>query len=250
MQVEYEEPRQPTTFATSSVLPPKPASEAQSDDDEPEADVDEDEEQEGEEEDDEEEEQVGKSTSDLASAVLLRLDWADPRWLEEQDNEEGGQSTEKTKTKRVAKQRQSLAEKQPGTTIFPIARIKRICKADKDLDMMTSEATFMVAVATVRVPYPNTATRCVSCAAAACSYWSSGTVWTTQVGQWPRLCLTTRRVQQYGQNADEPTRSTLSNISWRRDTRKHDSINVNWSRTRIWVSIFTIISASGTDGGS
>lgn len=60
----------------------------------------------------------------------------------------------KTKAKRVIKQRQSLAEKQPGTTIFPISRVKKICKADKDLDMMTSEATFMVSVATV-CPLPS-----------------------------------------------------------------------------------------------
>ena len=53
------------------------------------------------------------------------------------------------KKKRIIKQRQSLAEKQPGTTIFPISRIKRIIKADKELDMMTGEASFVVAVATV-----------------------------------------------------------------------------------------------------
>jgi DNA polymerase epsilon subunit 4 len=58
----------------------------------------------------------------------------------------------KTKPKRIIKQRQSLSEKQTGTTIFPISRIKKICKADKDLDMMTSEATFMVSVATVSYP--------------------------------------------------------------------------------------------------
>jgi DNA polymerase epsilon subunit 4 len=55
----------------------------------------------------------------------------------------------KAKPKRVIKQRQSLSEKQTGTTIFPISRIKKICKADKDLDILTSEATFMVSVATV-----------------------------------------------------------------------------------------------------
>jgi len=63
-----------------------------------------------------------------------------------------GSSTDpgaKTKPKRVIKQRQSLSEKQTGTTIFPISRIKKICKADKDLDILTSEATFMVSVATV-----------------------------------------------------------------------------------------------------
>jgi hypothetical protein len=64
------------------------------------------------------------------------------------------------KPKRIIKQRQSLAEKQPGTTIFPMARVKRIIKADKELDMMTGEACFMVAVATVclALPLPPAAT--------------------------------------------------------------------------------------------
>lgn len=53
------------------------------------------------------------------------------------------------KQKRIIKPRQSLSDKQTGTTIFPISRIKRIIKADKELDMMTGEACFMVAVATV-----------------------------------------------------------------------------------------------------
>jgi hypothetical protein len=61
----------------------------------------------------------------------------------------------KTKPKRVIKQRQSLSEKQTGTTIFPISRIKKICKADKDLDILTSEATFMISVATVSCWYHN-----------------------------------------------------------------------------------------------
>lgn len=57
----------------------------------------------------------------------------------------------KAKKKRIIKSRQSLAEKMTGTTMFPIARVKRIIKADKDLDMMSSEATFLISVATVRV---------------------------------------------------------------------------------------------------
>jgi DNA polymerase epsilon subunit 4 len=52
------------------------------------------------------------------------------------------------KKKRVTKSRQSLAEKSKGTTIFPLTRVKRIIKADKDLDIMSSEATFLIAVAT------------------------------------------------------------------------------------------------------
>jgi DNA polymerase epsilon subunit 4 len=52
------------------------------------------------------------------------------------------------KKKRVIKSRQSLAEKEVGTTMFPIARVKRIIKSDKDLEMMSAEATFLISVAT------------------------------------------------------------------------------------------------------
>jgi DNA polymerase epsilon subunit 4 len=52
------------------------------------------------------------------------------------------------KKKRIIKSRQSLAEKAQGTTLFPLSRVKRIIKADKELDVMSSEATFLVAVAT------------------------------------------------------------------------------------------------------
>jgi hypothetical protein len=55
------------------------------------------------------------------------------------------------KAKRIIKSRQSLAEKQPGTTIFPVARVKKIIKADKDVDTMSAEATFLIAAATVRL---------------------------------------------------------------------------------------------------
>lgn len=55
----------------------------------------------------------------------------------------------KPKAKRIIKQRVSLMEKQRGTTVFPISRVRKIIKADKDLDMMTAEAVFMVSVATV-----------------------------------------------------------------------------------------------------
>ncbi|CAD6563819.1 MAG: hypothetical protein TREMPRED_001391 [Tremellales sp. Tagirdzhanova-0007] len=79
---------------------------------------------------------------------------AKPRPLSEAEDEEedageaaADQEEPKQKKKRVTKQRQSLSEKQIGTTIFPISRIKRIIKADEELDMMTGEACFMVAVA-------------------------------------------------------------------------------------------------------
>ena len=61
-------------------------------------------------------------------------------------------SAPKGKQRRVIKQRQSLAEKERGTTLFPLSRIKRIIKADKELEMMTNEACFMISVATVGAP--------------------------------------------------------------------------------------------------
>ncbi|XAO26231.1 hypothetical protein I312_105065 [Cryptococcus bacillisporus CA1280] len=70
---------------------------------------------------------------------------------EEQDEEdvEAGQGpgAKKPARKRIIKQRQSLAEKQPGTTMFPVTRVKKIVKADRDIDIMSSEAVFMVSVA-------------------------------------------------------------------------------------------------------
>jgi hypothetical protein len=60
----------------------------------------------------------------------------------------GGPS--KKKVKRVIKQRQSLAEKERGTLVFPMSRIKKIVRADDELSMMSTEACFLVGVATVR----------------------------------------------------------------------------------------------------
>jgi hypothetical protein len=65
----------------------------------------------------------------------------------------------KQKKKRIIKQRQSLAEKERGTTIFPTARIKKIIKADKELEMMTAEAVFMIAVTTVSLASSRFASR-------------------------------------------------------------------------------------------
>ncbi|OCF34241.1 DNA polymerase epsilon p12 subunit [Kwoniella heveanensis BCC8398] len=62
----------------------------------------------------------------------------------EEDEQAGASKTAPKKQK----PRQSLAEKQLGTTLFPISRIKRIVKADKELENMSNEAVFMVAVAT------------------------------------------------------------------------------------------------------
>jgi DNA polymerase epsilon subunit 4 len=142
MQVEYEDT--PTMFSTSEVLPPQALSEPQgSEDEDQEQDVDDVEE---EEEDDEEEEQLG--------TLVLPLSVPSATSDGSEGTESGLNPEVKTKAKRIIKQRQSLSEKQPGTTIFPISRVKKICKADKELDMMTNEATFMVSVATVSSQSP------------------------------------------------------------------------------------------------
>ncbi|WRT70029.1 uncharacterized protein IL334_007022 [Kwoniella shivajii] len=67
---------------------------------------------------------------------------------EGEEEEAVEQDKEEKPKKKISKQRQSLAEKQLGTTIFPLSRIKKIIKADKELENMSSEATFMIAVAT------------------------------------------------------------------------------------------------------
>ncbi|KAI9282670.1 histone-fold-containing protein [Sporodiniella umbellata] len=41
-----------------------------------------------------------------------------------------------------------MAERAPGSTAFPVARIKRLIKEDKEIAMISSEATFCIAVAT------------------------------------------------------------------------------------------------------
>ncbi|KAI9633785.1 histone-fold-containing protein [Dioszegia hungarica] len=126
MEVEYEPAPMP---AESRLAGPSSYS-----DDEDDADVDAEAEAEAEVE---AEEAPGAGAEDDAEA-------------EEEEEEDGGeaQAAPKAKAKRVIKSRQSLAEKQPGTTLFPIARVKKIIKADKDVDTMSAEATFLIAAAT------------------------------------------------------------------------------------------------------
>lgn len=40
-------------------------------------------------------------------------------------------------------------ERVPGTTILPLARVKRIIKEDRDVNLINPEATFCVTYATV-----------------------------------------------------------------------------------------------------
>jgi DNA polymerase epsilon subunit 4 len=46
----------------------------------------------------------------------------------------------------------TVPERVPGTTMLPLARIKRVIKEDKDVSLINAEATFCIAYATVRKP--------------------------------------------------------------------------------------------------
>ncbi|WWC91910.1 uncharacterized protein L201_006862 [Kwoniella dendrophila CBS 6074] len=82
------------------------------------------------------------------SEVQERSDDAQHEEGEYEESEQIEIGIEKPIQKKITKQRQSLAEKQLGTTIFPISRMKKIIKADKDLDNLSNEAVFMISVAT------------------------------------------------------------------------------------------------------
>lgn len=43
----------------------------------------------------------------------------------------------------------TVPERVSGTTILPLARIKRVIKEDKDVSLINAEATFCIAYATV-----------------------------------------------------------------------------------------------------
>lgn len=45
-------------------------------------------------------------------------------------------------------QKSAVVERVPGTTILPLARIKRVIKEDKDVSLINAEATFCIAYAT------------------------------------------------------------------------------------------------------
>lgn len=46
-------------------------------------------------------------------------------------------------------QKSTVMERVPGTTMLPLARIKRVIKEDKDVSLINAEATFCIAYATV-----------------------------------------------------------------------------------------------------
>ena len=55
------------------------------------------------------------------------------------------ETQESTKTT----QPKAIQERVPGTTMLPLARIKRVIKEDKDVSLINAEATFCIAYATV-----------------------------------------------------------------------------------------------------
>lgn len=105
---------------------------------------------ESEEEQDEEDVDAGEGTSLFSFAYdEASFHSSEKGGIRADDASFSGSGAKKPARKRIIKQRQSLAEKQPGTTMFPAARVKKIVKADRDIDIMSSEAVFMVSVAAV-----------------------------------------------------------------------------------------------------
>ncbi|KAI8890245.1 histone-fold-containing protein [Backusella circina FSU 941] len=58
------------------------------------------------------------------------------------------QNIESTSTEPKTTTPSKPTEKTPGTTMLPIARIKRVIKEDKDVSLINAEATFCIAYAT------------------------------------------------------------------------------------------------------
>lgn len=58
-------------------------------------------------------------------------------------------TAEKKKRKRQTGVMQE--DRLPGTTTLPVARVQRIVKADKEIQMMNKESIFLLSVATVSV---------------------------------------------------------------------------------------------------
>lgn len=54
-----------------------------------------------------------------------------------------------TETQETKSTQKTITERVPGTTILPLARIKRVIKEDKDVSLINAEATFCIAYATV-----------------------------------------------------------------------------------------------------
>lgn len=59
------------------------------------------------------------------------------------------QMSDITETQETKSSQKTVTERVPGTTILPLARIKRVIKEDKDVSLINAEATFCIAYATV-----------------------------------------------------------------------------------------------------
>ncbi|KAG2236367.1 hypothetical protein INT48_008349, partial [Thamnidium elegans] len=53
--------------------------------------------------------------------------------------------SEITETQESRSTQKTVPERVPGTTILPLARIKRVIKEDKDVSLINAEATFCIA---------------------------------------------------------------------------------------------------------
>lgn len=62
-------------------------------------------------------------------------------------------AAETTTQKSTQPKSQQQAERIPGHTILPIARIKRVIKEDKEISLINAEATHCVAYATVNISF-------------------------------------------------------------------------------------------------
>jgi DNA polymerase epsilon subunit 4 len=58
-------------------------------------------------------------------------------------------ATSKAPTSTSAKKNVQSLENVPGTTSLPVARVQRIVKADKDIQMVNKEAIFAISIVTV-----------------------------------------------------------------------------------------------------
>jgi len=50
--------------------------------------------------------------------------------------------------KKKRERKEQPAERQPGKTLFPISKVQKIIKADKDIPIIAKEATYLISVAT------------------------------------------------------------------------------------------------------
>jgi DNA polymerase epsilon subunit 4 len=59
-------------------------------------------------------------------------------------------STENT-TETPKSTSKTVAERTPGTSMLPLARVKRVIKEDKDIALINADATYCITYATVNI---------------------------------------------------------------------------------------------------